>query len=165
MLCDNCGKNVATTHIKTVINGVVNEKNLCKECASNLEYESFAQSSLSQMLASVFGDAELLPHTASQKKCDCCGSTFADISRSGKAGCPDCYKTFYNELLPYIKRVHGNTVHIGKRPSNAENIIKQTNDTAADLKLELEKLIREEKYEEAAVIRDKIKALDEGDLQ
>lgn len=28
MLCDKCGKNNATTHIKQIINGVVTERNL-----------------------------------------------------------------------------------------------------------------------------------------
>lgn len=33
MICDRCKKNIATTYIKTNINGNVTEKHLCGECA------------------------------------------------------------------------------------------------------------------------------------
>ena len=38
MLCQNCGKNEATTHIKQVINGDTAERHLCSECAEHLGY-------------------------------------------------------------------------------------------------------------------------------
>lgn len=33
MLCQNCGKNEATTHIKQIVNGDMAESHLCAECA------------------------------------------------------------------------------------------------------------------------------------
>lgn len=41
MLCQSCGQNQATTHIKTIINGELAEVNLCRECAQKLGYNSF----------------------------------------------------------------------------------------------------------------------------
>ena len=38
MLCQNCGKNEATTHIKQVINGDTAERHLCSDCAEHLGY-------------------------------------------------------------------------------------------------------------------------------
>ena len=38
MLCQNCGKNEATTHIKRVVNGDTTETHLCAECAQHLGY-------------------------------------------------------------------------------------------------------------------------------
>ena len=38
MLCKNCGKNPATTHIKTIVNGKLTEYDLCSECAREMGY-------------------------------------------------------------------------------------------------------------------------------
>lgn len=155
MLCDKCGKNHATTHIKTIVNGVIKEYNLCPFCAAK---EGYSTNSLAGMLSSMFSEissTDLLKH---QTKCSVCGSTFSDIAKTGKAGCSECYTTFYNELLPYLKRVHGSTNHIGKVPGSIGTAEKD--ETIEELKNELIKLVSEEKYEQAAVIRDKIKEIE-----
>ncbi len=156
LLCDKCGKNTATTHIRSVINGVVTEKNLCSHCAAIEGYGNANNNNLSQMLFSMFDDTHKSKTTAT--RCECCGTTFNDIAQSGKCGCPDCYKTFYRQLLPYIKRVHGSTHHIGKTLDNT-NCVKN-DDTVDQLRNQLKQLIGEEKYEEAAIVRDKIKDLE-----
>lgn len=162
MLCENCGKNEATTHIKKNINGVKSEKHLCAECAAKEGIGSFADTSLNGMLASMFGDALALNSPAKQARCKCCGSTFYDISKRGKAGCPECYKTFYNEFLPYLKRVHGSVKHIGKTPSVIPDEKTESKDTLSVLKEKLALLIKEEKFEQAAEVRDKIRELEDN---
>ncbi len=164
MLCEKCGKNNATTHIRTVVNGVVIDKNLCIHCAVSEGYGDINSSSLTQMLSSMFGDALTGAQVSHITRCDCCGSSFADIAKSGKCGCSQCYTTFYNELLPYLKRVHGSIKHIGKVPNRAPLAAKEDEDTVEFLRSKLNQLVREEKYEQAAVIRDKIKRL-EGEAQ
>ncbi len=160
MLCEKCGKNNATTHIRTVVNGVVYEKNLCGYCAASEGYGDMKYNSLTQMLSSMFGDMTPFDSACNAVKCECCGSTFSDIAESGKVGCPQCYTTFYDELLPYLKRVHGSTKHIGKIPNRAPLAVKADEETVDGLRSKLNQLIREEKYEEAAVIRDKIKKIE-----
>ncbi len=153
MLCENCGKNSATTHIHTVINGVSTEKNLCAQCAHEL---GFSNNTLGSMLASMFSDFTE-NQIENQKHCKVCGATFSEIAKTGKLGCSACYDTFYEELLPYLKRVHGSVNHIGKIPNKAPLVIKKSNANIENLKLELSKLVAAEKFEEAAVIRDKIR--------
>ena len=119
MLCDKCGKNNATTHIKQIINGVVTERNLCSSCAAEEGYSKFPHGGLADMLASMFGDISGLGIESNETRCPVCGSRFSDIAETGKAGCAECYKTFYSELLPYLKRVHGSVKHIGKVPNSA----------------------------------------------
>ncbi len=160
MLCEKCGKNHATTHIRSVVNGVVSEKNLCGYCAASEGYNNIGGNSLSQMLASMLGDVGVSDNSAKLHRCSCCGATFSDIAESGKVGCPQCYQTFYDELLPYLKRVHGSIRHTGKIPNRAPLAVTQTKDTVETLRMQLNRLVREEKYEEAAVIRDKIKKLE-----
>lgn len=157
MLCEKCKKNIATTHIRTVVGGVVEEFNLCEKCAAEQGYTNIAQSNLAGMLASMFGDISYNIPKTEAVRCPVCNAQFADIAASGKVGCAECYKTFNAELLPYLKRVHGSTKHAGKVPNSAPLTIKQDIETIESLKIELSRLISEEKYEEAAIIRDKIK--------
>ncbi len=157
MLCDNCGKNNATTHIKQMVNGIIQETYLCDECASKQGYSNFSNGNISDMLSLMFGEAT--PSKLNMLSCPVCGSTFTDIANSGKAGCTECYNTFYNELLPYLRRVHGNVLHTGKIPAKL-TLEKAQTETADTLKEELKRLINEEKFEEAAIIRDKIKDLE-----
>ena len=157
MLCEKCGKNHATTHIKTVVNGIVREYNLCEVCAANYGY---AGNTLTGMLASMFGDIGKSLPAEQRKVCPVCGASFADIAKKGKVGCSECYTTFYEELLPYLKRVHGSTKHAGKVPNSAPLMVKPQTETIDDLRSQLGQLIAEENYEQAAVVRDKIKELE-----
>lgn len=159
MMCEKCGKNPVTTHIRTVVNGVIREKSLCSHCAMEEGYTAAAPTSLTGMLASMFGDV-LETKKVDLKKCSVCGADFSSIAKSGKVGCADCYTTFGAELLPYLKRVHGSTKHIGKIPNSAPLAVVETKETVESLRMELNRLVAEEKYEQAAVIRDKIKKLE-----
>lgn len=160
MLCEKCGKNHATTHIKTVVNGVVREYNLCDYCAAQQGYQT---NSLAGMLASMFGDITKNGALAQKVQCPICGAFFSDIAKNGKVGCSECYTAFYDQLLPYLKRVHGSTKHVGKIPNNAPLMVKPQTETVEVLRSELSRLVAEEKYEQAAVIRDKIKEMEEKD--
>lgn len=158
MLCEKCGAKNATTHIRTVVNGVVHEKHLCSHCAAS-ETDDIKNNNLTQMLSNMFGDMAA-PVQNKITRCSCCGSTYADIAESGKCGCAECYNIFYEQLLPYFKRVHGSTKHIGKKLDCTDSKL-ETN-TIDELRNVLKKLVEEENYEQAAVIRDKIKNLQEG---
>lgn len=165
MLCQNCKKNEATTHIKRIINGETTQAHLCSDCAKSLGYDSMFSDfgfSFSDMLSSFFNEPALASIGAHSLRCDKCGSSFEDIVRSGKIGCADCYDTFYDKLLPSLERIHGKTSHEGKIPNASEIIEKRTE--LEDLKAELKKAVDAQDYEQAAVLRDKINAAEkEGD--
>ena len=160
MLCEKCGKANATTHIRTVVNGVMREMNLCGHCAAEEGYNNIPHNSLAGMLASMFGEISSGGRASSQTRCPVCGATFSDIAKTGRMGCSECYSVFKQELLPYLKRVHGSTHHIGKVPNSAPLMVKPEKETIDSLRMELNRLVSAEKYEEAAVIRDKIKELE-----
>lgn len=160
MLCEKCGKMAATTHIHSVVNGIVTEKHLCGYCAASENYGDIKGNNLSQMLSSMFGDALGTVSASQLTRCSCCGSTFSDIAKSGKCGCAECYTTFYEQLLPYFKRVHGSTKHIGKIPNRVTSLDSNDKDGVESLRMLLSQLVSEEKYEQAAIVRDKIKNLE-----
>ena len=159
MLCKNCGLRPATTHIKKIINGKVEEYHLCSECAAKLNVSSFDPFDWSEIWGSFFG-SKLPPDSgAGQKKCKSCGVSFSEIAKSGRLGCPDCYDTFYDELLPSLRKMHGKTKHVGRAPGAAVED-NTTENEIIDLKSQLDTAIEQENYEQPAVLRDKIRELE-----
>ncbi len=157
MLCEKCGKNTATTHIKTVINGKVTEMSLCGYCSAKEGYTDFHKGSLSALLSSMLATGVQNAGKIQSGRCSFCGATFAQIAESGKVGCANCYKDFKNELLPYFKRIHGSVQHSGKNPISVKLATTSAKPTIQELKIRLAELVALEKFEEAAVLRDKIK--------
>ena len=158
MMCEKCGKNPATTHVKTVMNGVVHEKNLCAYCAAKVGSGCFGNLSLANMRASMFGDG-IESGRLDDKRCPCCGSLFSDIVESGRVGCSECYDTFREELMPSLQRLHGNTVHVGKTPgTQAVQLTKERK--LKQLKKELSQAVQAEEFEKAAKLRDEIRFME-----
>ncbi len=160
MICQKCGKNTATTHIKTVINGTVSQINLCGYCAAQEGYSGISGGSITNMLASMLGQTMNTGERITIGKCSCCGLSFSEIAESGKVGCANCYIQFKKELKPYLKRIHGSIQHNGKNPGSKELTVFKTETEIDSLKRKLAELVAAEKYEEAAVVRDQIKELE-----
>ena len=164
-MCEKCGKNVATTYIKTVVNGEAAEMNLCAACAAE-SYKSIANNTMHNgivnMLSGLFGEASGAVEGDAGGRCPCCGASFAEISQSGKAGCAQCYTVFRDRLMPSIKRMHGKTKHVGKVPSNAPAELRNAA-RLSELKEQLSDAVRSEEFEKAARLRDMIKELENGE--
>ncbi len=157
MLCANCKKNEATTYIKQTINGVTNEYHLCSECAQKLGMAGFDPFDVSDLWSSLFEDR--MPAVAHLLTCDSCKSTFDQIAKRGKLGCPECYTTFREQLMPSIRQMHGKTRHVGKVPGSVPQEVK-TESEIDKLKRLLNEAVTREDYEKAAEYRDQIKALE-----
>lgn len=160
MMCDNCLKNPATTHIKKVVNGIAKEKHLCSYCAAKEGYSNFGELSFANMLASVFSENHR-DNLIAAKRCECCGASFSDIAQSGKVGCSECYTVFKDQLLPSLGRLHGKTVHVGAVPSG-EGKEQNSYDKINELRQKLSDAIKNEEFEKAAELRDEIKGLEGG---
>ena len=166
MLCQNCGKYEATTHVKRIINGESAEVHLCSDCAKALGYNDVFGgfgNTFGDLLGSFFGEPQVGAISSRTLRCEKCGNTFNDIVNSGKIGCADCYTTFYDKLLPSLQRIHGKTRHEGKNPTiiKAEATNIKIN-PVEDLENELKQAIEEQNFEKAAQLRDKINELKEG---
>ena len=160
MLCQKCGQNTATTHIKTVINGTVTELNLCGYFAAKEGYTSLSGGSITNLLASMLGQSMQMGERVSEKKCSVCNIPFSKIAETGKVGCANCYTEFKKELMPYLKRIHGSVKHNGKIAGTKQLVIKNDENEIQTLKAKLAQLVALEKYEEAAIIRDKIRKVE-----
>ena len=180
MMCENCGQMKANVKYTQIVNGVKKEMHLCENCAAelgignvNMNFDMpFDFSNFFGELLNEYNDG-FMPSLAMPKTltCDKCGLTFDDFIESGKFGCPNCYETFEERIDPILKRLHGGNRYIGRnvKTANPENELKidgkneeKKEDNRIDtLKRELKKMIKEEKYEEAAKLRDEIKKLEE----
>lgn len=163
MLCQNCGKHEATTHIKRIVNGESTEAHLCADCAKSLGYSGAFSDfgfSFSDMLSSLFEPAAIGALSNSVLRCEKCGSSFNDIVKSGKVGCSNCYETFYDKLMPSIERIHGRTRHEGKIANGSP--AQKKNAKVEALKEQLQAAVNMQDYETAAKLRDEIKELEQG---
>lgn len=183
MKCQNCGENEANFRYTEIINGVKKEIALCDECRNKLglqgldfnipiDFSSFFGDFLNE-----YDDSGIFPMLTKPKqlKCDSCGMTYEQFMKEGKFGCSNCYSVFDSKIEPILKRIHGESKYLGRKGKVSkapihkeenvigENVVNTENEkeqTLAELKKELKKLIKEEKYEEAAIVRDKIKKLE-----
>lgn len=182
MLCQNCGKNEANVKYTQIVNGVKKEMLLCTRCSKELgigiENMDF---NMPINLSSFFGEflqetepsflQEIIP---SQKLiCDKCHMTYDDFVKTGKLGCSNCYEVFSNKIDPLLKNIHPSSRHVGRKlmvnnknvvntNKNNEVSIEKTNKSSEieNLKNKLKIAIQEERYEDAAKIRDEIKKLE-----
>ncbi len=170
MKCQKCGKKEADTHVKRVINGEFEEYDLCSDCAKELGYTNMFsnfESDFNSFLAGFFSNA--LPARTQATRCEVCNTGYADIARTGMMGCANCYNIFADQLMPTIRRIHGNITHCGKRskPSKMEiTEVKEEKQNSkskiAKLKEELDIAVKNQEFEKAAKLRDEIKDMEEN---
>ncbi|MGI5920565.1 MAG: UvrB/UvrC motif-containing protein [Syntrophomonadaceae bacterium] len=164
MYCEECKKRLATVHVTQLFNGAKVESHLCEECASKkggFFFDLNNKFSIPHLLGSFFGNGYVQGITAPVQNIQCpnCGMNFMNIRETGKLGCNECYTVFEQELEPILRRIHGNSQHIGKIPSRggAQVLIQKK---IENLKARLQQAVAKEEYEKAAEIRDSIKELE-----
>ncbi|HWQ74057.1 MAG TPA: UvrB/UvrC motif-containing protein [Syntrophomonas sp.] len=164
MYCEECKQKPAAVHLTQVYNGNIIQLHLCEECAAKkggFIFDPGNKFSIPNLLGSIFGigyGMDANPATE-VKTCPECGMTFNDIRQTGKLGCSECYRVFAQEMEPTLRRIHGNSKHIGKIPSRGGETVllrKQLD----HLKTQLQEAVNHEEYEQAAEIRDHIKEME-----
>ena len=152
MICEVCGKRVATVHVKTMINGKYTEKFMCANCAREHDNELDLLTPAG-IISSMFKTED-----TKGKKCPICGTTAREIQKTGYVGCSNCYNEFSDVLEPVIRRVQGNIAHVGRVPAPSVKNMSERD----KLQYELDQAVRMEDYKKAAIIRDKLKNLEGG---
>ena len=131
-----------------------------------------------------YQENELMPSLTNKvTKCKNCNMTYDDFIKTGMFGCEECYDTFSNPIDALLKNLHGTARHIGRIPGAKASKIKIDDENSKDsennsneasnknaknepeskkekLQAELEKAIKEERYEDAAKIRDELKEIE-----
>jgi protein arginine kinase activator len=187
MKCDMC-ENTASVFLTQIVDGKMTQVNLCDKCSKDKGVTD----------PTGFQLAEFLLGTAAQKKtkavsteddtlaCPECGFTRAHLKKIGRMGCPECYRTFQEDLDGMLKAMHKGTRHVGKTPGKPVPAVStaaarrleagagepapsdkppsaaSTKKRLAELKSAIEKAVEEERYEDAAKLRDEMRALEQA---
>ncbi|SEP07793.1 UvrB/UvrC motif-containing protein [Paenibacillus sp. OV219] len=168
MLCQECDKKPATLHFTKIVNGEKTEFHICESCARERgegipgTANGFSIHSLLSGLLDFepVGSMNALgAKPAQQLRCDNCGLTYTQFSKMGRFGCSNCYTQFGSKLDPILKRVHGNTTHVGKIPKRTGVQI-QLKREIDELKQDLSMRIEQQEFETAAELRDRIRELE-----
>ncbi len=162
MLCENCKERPATFHVVEITDGEKREVHLCEQCARDKKVALPPSLSLNEILSSLMeAHAEKDVPELSDVACPDCGMTYAEFRRTGRLGCQRDYAIFEKALLPFLEKIQGATNHKGKTPRRATQDTGQATELLR-LRRELNDAIASERYEEAAKLRDSIRALREG---
>ena len=157
MLCQVCESKPATIHITEIKDGSKTVLDLCEDCAG--EKGLTHGSPIPSLLASLVGERQREAET--DLRCPECGISFEEFRAKGRLGCPRDYEVFAKELAPLLEKIHGAQKHAGRLPrglvpdAGREERLRR-------LRRDLARAVKDEQYEEAARIRDEIRAAEEA---
>lgn len=176
-ICELCEKNPATAHLTEVAdNGRdLQELHICNGCMSRLHLDlPNNPPAIAEILAMAENsdhsdtDVEIEVNVQLQNedsgeddsaRCPDCGISYSEFSKNNRFGCATDYQTFSDELTRLFDELQGASQHIGRGPGNADQHA-QLLDKRIRLERKLQDVIAEERFEEAARIRDELKELD-----
>ncbi len=156
--CSRCS-NQATFHITELRKGDVTEIHLCDQHAHEYLSQADDQPEPTSDFEFELDQTETSDPT-DDRQCPHCEITFREFRSQGRLGCPFCYIEFQADLVPLLENIHGETQHCGKYPRRAPDSSRRQHELVR-LRSDLKEAIDEEKYEEAARLRDSIQALED----
>jgi protein arginine kinase activator len=162
MKCDICGDKEAVIHVKQIAGEKITELHLCSDCANEKGIsgeEDIIELSLSQLLTSLIDLTDQYADREDRNICSTCGTTIKDFRKNAAVGCADCYNTFSGEIESYLENTAGQVQHVGKLPEKVGTLKTLLIDKES-LREKLENAIEDENYEQAAVLRDRIKIIE-----
>ena len=166
MQCQNCNQCSATIHLTEITNGQRMETHLCEKCAQQQGLAIKTQVPLNELLSTLLAvqgqsqdQDDDWADDLDQTSCPRCGMTLKQFQKESLLGCPEDYEVFDKQLVPVIEKAQsGNTCHCGKIPTHSPQETKD-HGKLLDLQKQLDIAVRQEDYELAAKLRDKIEKL------
>lgn len=148
--CRRCGIRPAVSSLEVQFEGKRQEWHVCSAC-------------LSALLGSPGGEA---PPQAAEKGtvCPSCGWTEKDWRKTATLGCPACYAVFSRPLTTWRRREGYPEDYRGPLPASWNSVL-DLQKTVRQLRADLQTAIREERYEDAAAYRDRLKKLSFGEVE
>lgn len=193
--CVKCGR-AATHKFVKIDEDQVHDIYYCQDHATEKSpYQKINKIPLSEILANFLSQEQAAQQSVSgdpNLKCDSCGLTFETYHKTLLLGCVDCYEAFHDQLLSELRKFHGNSKHIGRRPGGQKEkgeviriagpprgespskkggeLIEVIDESAAGSEAQvkaqtktlseaMEQAIKDEDFEKAATLRDRIKEL------
>lgn len=178
MLCQSCGQTEAVVRFTDIVNGEKRQLWLCPACVQTkgvvLEPSVFTVSpgaippSVEQLITPVIEALKGSVHPATQSArdstatCPECGISFAEFKKRGRLGCAHDYVAFEDDMKILLEKIHGRCDHRGRIPATVRER-RAVRQRVEALRKELEQAVKDENYELAANLRDRLRDLDQGD--
>jgi protein arginine kinase activator len=160
--CQLCTK-PATVHLTDIVNGQKKETHLCQACAEQQQLVKHQELNLPAILQTLIGQhVGAQTDELSRLKCPACGLKYMEFRAVGRLGCPHDYDVFRAALEPLLRRIHRSVRHVGKAP-HRRDVGGGRHAELVALRLELQKAVETEQYEEAARIRDLLRKKEAAD--
>lgn len=165
MKCRFCNR-LAKFHMILLIDGKPDEYHLCEvhvqEYLGQAPNDAVAlalASQIAQQMAAKSGPEVDTMHT-DEETCPNCGTTFFEFRSLSRLGCPLDYDIFQDHLETILMNIHGDIRHHGKVPAHSEE---QSRRCASLIRMrrEISSAVREERFEQASILRDQIKNLEQ----
>lgn len=165
MICQRCKENTATVHLTKIEQKKKLEFHLCEGCAetqgvSTTGSEGFTIKNFLSEVSDPEDVKTVIPSEEGPLPCPACGLSFQTFRTTGRLGCSDDYEHFKVQLVPLIEKIHNASQHVGKVPKRLTTRLERLK-IIENLKREQEKTIKDENYERAAELRDRIRLLEE----
>ena len=160
MVCQSCQANPATIHFTEIKEDERVELHVCEECATQqgLTNETSIPSMLAGMVAAAARGASV-----ESLQCPHCGISFRDFRRKGRLGCPKDYEVFEQAMIPLLEKMHdGAQRHTGRLPRGRHEVETTVTDRLLQLRRDLQRAVTEERYEDAAALRDEIASVEKA---
>ena len=161
MICNVCQKNEATVHLTQMLEGEIKKMDMCESCAQQQGVDEPGMPLVDLLVGLGPSSSEGESQSKSSVKalsCEVCGHSLADFKKAGRLGCSHCYQVFEDQMDPMLRSMHKGIKHTGKAPKNFKDD-RALRDQLAKLEKDLHQAVEEERYEDAAVLRDSIKQL------
>ncbi|MCE9518761.1 MAG: UvrB/UvrC motif-containing protein [Verrucomicrobia bacterium] len=175
MKCDMCDKE-ASVFLTQIVEGKMTQANLCEQCSKEKGVTDPTGFQLADFLIGAASQGKTKHETAEDDAlaCPACGFTRAHLKKIGRLGCPECYQTFGADLDNMLRAMHKGTRHIGKVPGKLPPPVAKTSvineevpppkvsakKRMAELKSAIERAVAEERYEDAARLRDEVREME-----
>ena len=158
--CNECKKSISVCYTEITDEGII-QTSMCAECPE-LQRRLHGINPQELKVNQIGGAANLV--------CGNCGTTFEEIKRGHRLGCPECYTVFEDLLLiemqtanryplHTISKKKNVQVHIGR--ARGEKLAVNPSSRLMALNEALKDMLSREDYEQAALLRDQIKAITE----
>ncbi len=203
MKCDMCDLE-ASVFLTQILDGKMTQVNLCEKCSKERGVTDPTGFQLADFLLGAGTQKKAVATEVDDDTLACpeCGFTRAHLKKIGRMGCPECYRTFGDDLDSMLRAMHKGTRHVGKapgKPLSLGDLVKppaggnigggsavpssgigsgggsgsssasapsappspgQIKKRLTELKHAIDSAILEERYEDAAKLRDEMRAIE-----
>ena len=151
--CSSCKKD-CTIHLTQIINGKVNNVDMCEHCPHTKMVNNDENINLMDFLINMNSNSNLKKGNV----CPECGMGEQVFKKTLRFGCVVCYQVFEPQLKLILSQTQKFGKHTGKIPNMYQDreVLRQK---IQGLKEQLEEAVTREDYEKAALLRDDLSSL------